>query len=164
MASLLTKGVHSILLVASLAGILSTGTEARGSFATENPWAAEHIDALPTDIRRAITRRERACGGPAAAGHYFSVSIDASGRRFIALHFENFHCPGSRPVCDATGCLHEVFVEKAGRQVRVFAISADEMNMTNAGGIAGLEVTRGRIKTRLKWNGGQFVHTKWNGF
>ena len=130
---------------------------ARGSFATEKPWAAEHIEALPTDIRHAVAKRERACGGQAAAGHYLSVEIDASGRRFIALHFENFHCPGSRAVCDSTGCLHEVFVESAGRQARVFAINADEVKMTNLGGTAGLEVTRGGTKTILKWNGRQFV-------
>lgn len=151
----------AILLVASLVGAQSSAM-ARGSFATENPWAAEHIDALPTDIRRAVARRERACGGPAAAGHYFSVSIDASGRRFIALHFENFRCAGIRPVCDATGCLHEVFVEKAGRQVRVFAVVADDVKMTNLGGAAGLEVTRGSIKTSLTWNGRRFVLA--NGF
>lgn len=134
---------------------------ARGSFATENPWAAEHIDALPPDIRRAVARRERACGGgTTAARHYFSVSLDASGRRFIALHFENFHCPSSGAVCNPTGCLHEIFVEKTGRQVLVFAASAYDVKMTNIGGAAGLEVTRGGTKTAFKWNGRQFMRAQ----
>ena len=138
--------------------------DARGSFATEKPWAAEHIDALPADIRHTVTKHERACGGQAAAGHYFSVEIDASGRRFIALHYENFYCPGSRAVCGSTGCLHEVFVETAGRRARVFTINADEVKMTNLGGKAGLEVTRGGIKTALKWNGRQFLQANRGGF
>lgn len=155
--------VGTLLVACSIAA--QSSAVARGSLATENPFAAEHIDALPSDIRRAVAQRERACRGNSAAGHYFSVSIDASGRRFIALHFENFYCPGRRAaVCNATGCVHEVFVETQGRQTRVLELRADEIKMTNAGGIAGLEVTRGGIKTWLKWNGRQFVNTNRNGF
>lgn len=70
---------------AGLAVLLAAGQAAgRGSSGSENPWAAEHIEGLPADIRRGITARERACGNKAAARHYFSVSIEAQGRRFTS--------------------------------------------------------------------------------
>lgn len=144
----------SAVLIVAVSIVARSPSLARSGFASENPLAAEHIDALPTDIRRSVTQREQACG-KAAAGHYFSTSIDASGRRFIALHFEKFYCPGSRTICNA-GCLHEVFLETGGRHIRVFAAHAEEITMTNAGGVAGLEMLHGGRRTLFQWNGGRF--------
>ena len=65
------------MVAAFLFSLLPSGQAlARGSMATERPWASEHIEGLPADIRRAVVARERACGNAAAAAHYFSVSIE----------------------------------------------------------------------------------------
>ena len=88
---------------------------ARGSSSNERPWAAEHVDNLPPDIPRAVAAREAAGGNKAAAGHYFSVSIVAGGLRFRSLHFEDFACSNRASVCNAHGCLHEVYLESGGR-------------------------------------------------
>lgn len=148
--------LSGVVLVIVSAIVVQSPAAARGAgFASENPLAAEHIDALPTDVRRAVDQHKRECG-TAAAGHYFSTSIAASGRRFVSLHFEKLYCPGRRSICDAAGCLHEVFVEMKGRHVRVFAMHAEEITMTNAGGVAGLEMIRAGTRTLLRWNGSSF--------
>lgn len=109
-----------ILITSSI--LVQTSLAARGGgFASENPLAAEHIGDLPIEIRRSLKRFERECGAP-VAGHHFSTSIEASGRRFIALHFETFYCPGSLAICDEDGCLHEIFAETPNGRVRVFAM------------------------------------------
>jgi len=147
---------------AGLAALLTVGLAngqavARGSTGSENPWAAEHVEGLPADIRRGITARERACGNKAAARHYFSVSIEAQGRRFIALHFEDFACAKRAAVCTPEGCIHEVFLEGRGGHRLVFSAHAQEVRMTNSGGILRLEVTRPGSTQSLQWNGSRFV-------
>lgn len=147
--------LSGVVFVIASSIVAQTPGAARGSFASENPLAAEHLDSLPADIRRAVAQREQACR-KAAAGHYFSTSIEASGHRFVVLHFEEFYCPGSRKICDAAGCLHEVFLDTGGRRVRVFAANAKEITMTNAAGVAGLEMFRAGIRTLFCWNGRSF--------
>lgn len=114
----------------------------RGSCATENPWAPEHIEGLPPDIRRGILARERACGGKAAAAHYFSVSIEAGGCRFVPLHFEDFACANRAAVCNGGGCMHEVYLESHGRHRLWLQIPAKnatcrkKLSVTEAAGVA----------------------------
>lgn len=139
-----------------LASLLACGqSSARGSFATENPWASEHIEGLPADIRRGIFARARACGSTAAAGHYFSVSIEAGGRRFVSLHFEDFACADRAAVCNG-GCLHEVYLESRGRHRLVFSVRARDLKMTD-GGAAGIEVNYGTSSQFFRWDGTRFV-------
>lgn len=141
-----------------LACLLASGqAQARGSMATERPWASEHIDRLPADIRRGIVARERACGNAAAAGHYFSVSIEAGGRNFVSLHFEDFACTNRAAVCNGGGCLHEVYLDTGGRHRLVFSARARELRLTNDGGVAGIEVSHGVSKKLFRWSGRRFV-------
>lgn len=147
---------------AGLAALLAAGLAdgealARGRAGFENPWAAEHVDALPADIRRAITARERACGNRAAASHYFSVSIEAEGQHFIALHFEDFACANSAAVCTPGGCLHEVYLAGRGGHRLVFSARAEDVRMTNNRGILRLEVMSRGAMHSLRWNGSRFV-------
>lgn len=140
-----------------LGWLLTCGqSTARGSFATENPWASEHIEGLPADIRRGIFARERACGSAAAAGHYFSVSMAARGRRFVSLHFEDFACANRAAVCNLHGCLHEVYLESRGRHRLVFSVRARDLKMTG-GGAAGIEVNYGTSNRFFRWDGMRFV-------
>lgn len=141
-----------------LAGLLASGqAQARGSMATERPWASEHIEGLPADIRRGIVARERACGNAAAAGHYFSVSIEAGGLRFVSLHFEDFACTNRAAVCNGGGCLHEVYLESGGRHRLVFSARARDVRLTNDGGVVGIEVSHGASKKSFRWNGRSFA-------
>jgi hypothetical protein len=130
---------------------------ARGTSSTERPWAAEHINTLPPDIRRGIAVRESACGNRAAAGHYFSVSITAGGLRFWSVHFEDFACEKRAAVCRTEGCLHEVYLESRGHQRLVFSAYARDLKMTDTGGVAGVEVNHGTSNQFFRWNGTRFV-------
>lgn len=130
---------------------------------TERPWAPEHIEALPPDIRRDVEGHAKACGNPAAATHYFSLSIEASGLRFRAQHFEDFACDRRSSVCRADGCLHEVLVDDGRRQRRVFGIYARDIKLTNEGGIAGIEVFDDVGTRSYMWNGRHFVAKRSSG-
>ncbi|MDD1528947.1 hypothetical protein C7U92_16270 [Bradyrhizobium sp. WBOS7] len=130
--------------------------EGRGSIASERPYAAEHIDLLPVDIRHGLARLERPCGGKAAATHYFSTTIDAGGLHFRSLHFEDFACERREAICRAERCLHEVYLERGGRSRRVFSAYVDDMKLINAGGTVALELEGGRPAI-LRWNGRTFA-------
>jgi len=125
--------------------------------ATEHPLAAEHIEGLPPDIRGDALARARACGNKAAAAHYFSVSIQIGGTRFISLHFEDFVCMNRTAVCDDGLCLHRIYLDSRGRQRLVFSTRAREITMFNDGNTVGLKVIGGPSAGRYRWCGGRFV-------
>lgn len=149
----LAISIATVLLVYLQAG---GQVSARSGMAAEKPWASEHIEGLPDDVRRRVAVLERDCGNPAAAGHYFSGLIEAGGWRFLSLHFEEFACSNRAAVCDSNGCLHEIYVEsRSGYQV-VFRTKASDVRMTNDKGIAEIEVSqRGNMQT-YRWNGRSF--------
>ncbi|WP_201767774.1 hypothetical protein [Bradyrhizobium sp. BTAi1] len=130
---------------------------ARGSLESMNPLATEHVGGLPADIRRAVTARERACGNAAAAGHYFSTSTVAGGRLLRSLHFQEFACTNRAAVCNADGCLHEIYVEANRRYRPVFSTYARDLKMGSDGGALVIEVFGGRSSGSYRWNGGRFV-------
>lgn len=132
----------------------------RGVMATEKPWAPEHVEGLPPDIRRDVEGHARACGDRPAAAHYFSVLIEASGLRFWALHFEDFACERRYSVCRPEGCLHEVFADDGRRQRQVFSIYVRDIKLTNERGVAGIEVFDDAGVRLFIWNGRRFVKGK----
>jgi hypothetical protein len=96
-------------MLLGLAGNLSTAF-ARGSLGNSDPpWNAEHIDHLPEEVRKAVTRL---CGQPPNAAHYFATYSENS--RLISLHFEHYHCPTNKTLCTQAGCLHQVYVLSGG--------------------------------------------------
>lgn len=131
--------------------------QSRGVGAKERPWAPEHVEGLPPDIRRDVEGHARACGNRPAAAHYFSVSIEASALRFWAQHFEDFACERRASVCRPEGCLHEVFADDGRRQRQVFRVYARDIKLTNEGGIAGIEVIVDAGVRSFVWNGRRFV-------
>lgn len=147
-------GISAICAIGLIASQMQCA--ARGGLSNERPWAAEHVDNLPPDLRRAVAAREAACGNKAAAGHYFSVSIVAGGLRFISLHFEEFACSNRASVCNAQGCLHEVYLESGGRHRLVFSTHAHDIKMTD-GAAAGIQVNHGASNQFFRWNGARFV-------
>lgn len=127
--------------------------------ATEHPLAAEHIEGLPPDIRGDALGQSRACGNRAAAAHYFSVSIQAGGSRFISLHFEDFVCMNRSAVCTDGLCLHRLYLDTHGRQRLVFSTRAREITMFNDGNTVGLEVVGGPSAGYYRWQGRRFVRS-----
>lgn len=151
----LKSTMSALLLVGSLSA--TSAAYARGGFASENPLAAEHIEALPPQIQRKLSARARACGNKAAAAHYFSVTIGTKGQRFISLHFEDFVCQNRATVCQGDLCLHEVYLESRGRHRLVFSVHARDLKMVDDDNTIGLEVNGGFLRGRYRWSGGRFV-------
>lgn len=133
------------------------GAAARGGIHGENPWAAEHIEGLPLDLRRDVDVHARACGNAPAARHFFSTSISVGGQVFRSLHFEEFRCDGYAAVCNTNGCLHEIYLESNGRYRRVFGIYAHDVTMLSERGALAVEVSGGRSGGIYRWNGSRFV-------
>ncbi|WP_431203215.1 hypothetical protein ACQ86E_31195 [Bradyrhizobium betae] len=147
-------------MLSLVASVLQCGEgAARGSSSSENPWAAEHIEGLPIDIRREVFARARVCGNTPAALHYFSVSIDAGGTRFVSLHFEDFVCTNRAAVCTDGLCLHQLYVDFRGRQRLIFSTRARDLRMFNNDDTVGIEVTGGPSAGRYRWQGGRFVRS-----
>jgi hypothetical protein len=130
---------------------------ARGGFASEYPWAPEHIQRLPPDIRKAVLRQARMCGSKAAASHYFSLSIESGGGKFISLHFENFACASRTAICNDDGCLHQVYLKSNRRHRLVFATYADDIKLTDDGAKIGLEISSRGLMRHFQWNGKRFA-------
>ncbi|MBI3700546.1 MAG: hypothetical protein HY242_08920 [Afipia sp.] len=148
--------VGLIVLFAGLFDMQHPGA-ARGGFAAEHPLASEHVETLPKDIRREISKHERDCGNKASAAHYFAVSIEADGQKFVSLHFEDFACANRAAICREDGCLHEVYAEARGRHRLVFSAHARDVKMTNDRGVVKLRIENGVSARVLKWNGRSFL-------
>lgn len=130
---------------------------AGGGIHGENPWAAEHVEGLPPDVRHDADVHARACGNAPAALHYFSTSISVGGQLFRSLHFEEFRCVAHAPVCNADGCLHEIYLELNGRYRRVFNTYAHDVTMTSDQGALAVTVSGGRSSGVYRWNGSRFL-------
>jgi hypothetical protein len=100
-----------------LAGSFSAG--ARSSMPADDRWNAQHIDALPPEIRNAIASYTRMCGGPLAAEHSFARYLQSGTVKLIGLHFENVRCGNRASICKASGCLHQVYISRGGGPYRL---------------------------------------------
>ena len=136
--------------------VMENEAKGRSGIAREHPYAAEHIDLLPGDIKRSLQSLERSCGKQDTAAHYFSTTIAAGELLFRSLHFEDFACGRREAVCRFNGCLHEIYLEWGGRSRRVFSAYVSDVKLINIGDTIGLEITGGR-HTKLVWNGHAFV-------
>ena len=111
--------VIAALLV--LAGAISAS--ARSSMPADDRWNAQHIGALPPEVRNAIASYTRICGGPLAAEHSFARYFQNGSVKLIGLHFENVRCGNRASICKASGCLHQVYISRGGGAYRLLTSS-----------------------------------------
>ena len=112
-----------------LAGSFSAG--ARSSMPADDRWNAQHIDALPPEIRNAIASYTRMCGGPLAAEHSFARYLQSGTVKLIGLHFENVRCGNRASICKASGCLDQVYISRGGGAYRLLTSSfVPELELT----------------------------------
>lgn len=93
--------VMTVLLIGDAA--LAKGS----SYHAEDRYNPQHIQSLPPEVRASILRQ---CGDPKAL-HEFAVY---SNHDRIVLHYEHFYCQGRDSFCNASGCLHQVYVLSNG--------------------------------------------------
>jgi hypothetical protein len=102
----MTGQSRSTMLLAVALIVQPVPALARGSFGNADPpWNREHLDRLPEEVQRAA---RRLCPNEPHAAHYFATYSENS--KFINLHFEQFSCQANRHLCNASGCLHQVYV------------------------------------------------------
>ena len=53
--------------------------------------------------------------------------------RLITLHFHSSNCLDKNPVCDPTGCLHQIYVSHGNGYRLVFSRKASEIVLENVG-------------------------------
>ncbi|MBR0951506.1 hypothetical protein [Bradyrhizobium canariense] len=139
-----------------LAGMLQPALPHGG--VAENRWNPAHLQNLAPEIRAKVQKWEAACGEPLAAARQFALYLTVPGARFVALHFDDFRCGNKSVHCDATGCLHEVYVATHGRYRRVLAVHARDIRLISDQDTAAVEISgvSGKIRS-LRWNGGRFA-------
>lgn len=125
----------------------------------QDPWNPAHLTNLPPEIRAEAKKWEAACGAPVAAAQRFALYLTTPGTQFIALHFDDFRCRNRAVVCDASGCLHEVYVAVRGRYRKVLTLRAQDVRLVREQDAAFLEIQDRSSGGRrmLRWNGSRFV-------
>jgi hypothetical protein len=104
---------------------------ARSSMPADDRWNAQHIGALPPEVRDAIASYTRICGGPLAAEHSFARYFQNGTVKLIGLHFENVRCGNRASICKASGCLHQVYISRGGGAYRLLTNSfVPELDLT----------------------------------
>lgn len=125
----------------------------------QDPWNPAHLTNLPLEIRVQAKRWEAACGAPIAAAQRFALYLTTPDTEFVALHFDDFQCLNRGVVCDASGCLHEVYVKVRGRYRKVLTLRAQDVRLVREQDAAFLEIQDRSSGARrlLRWNGSRFV-------
>lgn len=101
---------------------LSIGTQSfakGGNMRSEDRYDPQHIDDLPSEIRRQVLKL---CPAPKAL-HEFARYSDHL--RKIVLHFEELYC-GDKPFCGPSGCFHQTYVLSAGHYHLIGTYSAPD--------------------------------------
>lgn len=157
--SAIMQRVLAAFVTGALIGLLCTPAQAQGRYAGHEAWGAYHVTGLPDEIRLGVLKRQRACGAPIAATHFFAVPSVVGTDRFISLHFENLWCPNTTAVCRADNCLHEIYASSGGRYRLGYSGYVRETKITGDGGAASLEIADRTSENLLlhQWNGKRFV-------
>ena len=74
----------TVVLLAS-GGFISAS--AHSSMPSADRWNPQHIDGLPSEVRNAISRYARICGGPLAAEHSLARYFQKGTVKLIGLPF-----------------------------------------------------------------------------
>ncbi len=105
--------------------------------AHDDRWNPQHIDGLPSEVRKAIAHYARICGGPLAAEHSFARYFQNGTVKLIGLHFEGLRCGNRGAVCKASGCLHQVYISRGGGPYRLLSSAyVPELDLTQIKGSA----------------------------
>ncbi|MEW6449114.1 MAG: hypothetical protein AB1490_00560 [Pseudomonadota bacterium] len=118
--------VAALALGAGLASASAHGAAMR----TEDQWDARHISQLPSEVRIMAEARIRACGGTPAASHSFTRYLTRGRVQLIGLHYEHARCGGQPVFCNASGCLHQIYVSTGGRFRLLQSLYVPELDLT----------------------------------
>lgn len=145
--------------------LMPSGAMARASGQAEGrlvPLSSGQFARLSPAIRSAIEAAKRRCGSEdITVRNGFLRYLQADeGEEFTSVHFDQIGCVNREEVCSSDGCLHRVFVSRAGTQWEVWHGKAFEIDMSIVSGVPSIEVHCGAFDhsccKRFMWDGRRF--------
>jgi hypothetical protein len=127
-------------------------------------WSEARILNLPPEVRAEIQKIAPSCERPLAAHSTFDRYLqDKSGDHFISLRFQNLRCD-HQAVCNASGCLQQVYMSNGGRYRLVWSGYAADIELEQMDPVGGLNVTcsvaQPGCSRLLRWNGSRFAPSR----
>lgn len=147
-----------ICLTTSAAMARASG-QAQGRLVPLSP--GQYSRLLPV-IRSALDVAKRMCGDEytTVRNGFLRYLQGTAGEEFTAVHFDEIGCVKRPELCSSNGCLHRVFVSRAGSQREVWRGNVFEIDMSIVSGVLSIEVHCGGYDhsccRRLIWNGSRF--------
>lgn len=123
------------------------------------PLSSGQYNRLSPAIRSALELAKRACGDEdiSVRNGFLRYPQGPIEEEFTAVHFDQIGCRNRAEVCTSSGCLHRVFVSRAGSQREVWRGNVFEIDMSIVSGVPSIEVHCGGYDhsccRRLIWNG-----------
>jgi hypothetical protein len=124
--------------------------------------SAGHVEMLPPEIRKALSRWQPVCGSPLEARHLFALYLGdkKSGIRFISLHFHELSCANRAAFCTNQGCLHQVYASTDGVYRLVFSANVADVTLKVIDHTPAVEIECMAVGPQcprvLRWNGRRF--------
>ncbi len=155
----------SRFVIALMICLTTSGAMARASGQAQGqlvPLSSGQHDRLPPAIRSTLESAKRACGDEyiTVRNGFLRYLQRRPGEEFTAVHFDQIGCGNRAKVCTSSGCLHRVFVSRAGLQREVWRGTVFEIDMSIVSGVPTIEVHCGGYDhscyRRLIWNGNRF--------
>ena len=152
-------------VIALMICLTTSGAMARASGQAEGrlvPLSSGQYSRISPAIRSAMEMAKRACGDEyiTVRNGFLRYLQGRAGEEFTAVHFDQIGCGNRAEVCTSSGCLHRVFVSKAGVQREVWRGNVFEIDMSIDSGVPSIEVHCGGFDhsccRRLIWNGNRF--------
>lgn len=152
-------------VMAMMLCLTTSGAMARASGQAEGrliPLSSGQYGRLPPAIRSALELAKRSCGDEyiTVRSGFLRYLQGGTGDEFTAVHFDHIGCGDRAKVCTSRGCLHRVFVSRAGVQWEVWRGNVFEIDMSIDSGVPSIEVHCGGFDhsccRRLIWNGNRF--------
>ena len=156
----------SRFVMALIICITTSGAMARASGQAQGrlvPISSSQYHRLSPAIRSTLEVAKRACGDEyiTVRNGFLRYLQGGTGEEFTAVHFDEIGCAKRAELCSSNGCLHRVFVTRAGLQREVWRGNVFEIDMSIVSGVPSIEVhCRGdndSCGSRLIWNGRRFV-------
>lgn len=155
----------SRFVLALMLCLATSGAMARASGQAQGrlvPLSSGQYSRISPIIRSVMEMAKRACGDEyiTVRNGFLRYLQGETGEEFTAVHFDQIGCGNRSGVCTSSGCIHRVFLSRAGVQREVWRGNVFEIDMSIVSGFPSIEVHCGEFDhsccRRLIWNGKSF--------
>ena len=153
------------LFIALMVCLTATGAMARASGLAQgrfSPLSYQSLQRLPPAIHKALKAAQLVCRDDVISVRtgFLRYLKGSMGEEFIAIHFDQFGCSNRDALCSPKGCLHRVFISRAGMPREVWRGDVFEIDMSIEAGVRSIDVDCSRggsfCRYEMQWNGKRF--------